>query len=185
MRFWLLTNTTYGSWLPGDRRGSVTSVRDRRPGDPPTTSRLEHDRPGEPWEDHLPGIQRSAQKLLKAPEIRLNLRQAEVLLEQFLETARFRDWRLDAVSIMANHVHIVIGVPGDPDPKKVLADLKAYGTRALSRGFGQPGSGTWWTSRGSKRKLADERSIVAAINYVLYKQDFALVVWSRELGRIR
>jgi hypothetical protein len=25
--FWLLTWTTYGSWLPGDARGSVTAVK--------------------------------------------------------------------------------------------------------------------------------------------------------------
>ena len=35
MRNWLLSNTCYGTWLPGDRRGSVTSVRDLRPDDEP------------------------------------------------------------------------------------------------------------------------------------------------------
>ena len=51
MRAWLLSNTTYGTWLPGDRRGSVTSVRDLRPGDEPSPFRFEHDLPGEPYED--------------------------------------------------------------------------------------------------------------------------------------
>ncbi|HYH63802.1 MAG TPA: hypothetical protein VD866_03795 [Urbifossiella sp.] len=44
MLTWLLTSTTYGTWLPGDRRGSVTSVRDTRPDDAPTVVRIEHDR---------------------------------------------------------------------------------------------------------------------------------------------
>jgi hypothetical protein len=56
MRHWLLSNTTYGTWLPGDRRGSVTSVRDRREGDEASAFRLEHDMPGEPWEDEIPGL---------------------------------------------------------------------------------------------------------------------------------
>jgi REP element-mobilizing transposase RayT len=33
LRSWLLSNTTFGTWLPGDNRGSVTSIRDLRPGD--------------------------------------------------------------------------------------------------------------------------------------------------------
>ena len=36
MRSWLLSNTMYGTWLPGSSRGSVTSVRDLRPGEEPT-----------------------------------------------------------------------------------------------------------------------------------------------------
>ncbi|MEM1304897.1 MAG: hypothetical protein AAGG46_08365, partial [Planctomycetota bacterium] len=65
MRYWLLTNTTYGTWLPGDRRGSVTSVRDRRAGEPRVVSRCEHDLPGEPWEPPIDGLQRSATARLK------------------------------------------------------------------------------------------------------------------------
>jgi REP element-mobilizing transposase RayT len=114
----------------------------------------------------------------------LNLQHAESLLGQFQETAAHRDWLLRAVSIMANHFHLVIQVPGDPDPRRVLADLKAYGTRALNRVFEAPLSETWWTTRGSKRKLANERAVTCAINYVLYKQSNPLVVWSREHVRL-
>ena len=38
---------------------------------------------------------------------------------------------------MADHVHLVVGVPGDPDPHAMLRDFKAYGSRALSAGFGR------------------------------------------------
>ena len=48
MRARPLTNTTYETWLPGDPRGSVTSVRDVRPGDERNAFRFEHDLPGEP-----------------------------------------------------------------------------------------------------------------------------------------
>jgi hypothetical protein len=87
MRAWLLTNTTYGSWLPGDVRGSVTSVRDRRPGDAPGETRIEHDLPGEPWEDEIPGLAASARANLSGPPISLDVGKAEILLAQFQETA--------------------------------------------------------------------------------------------------
>jgi REP element-mobilizing transposase RayT len=91
---------------------------------------------------------------------------------------------LRAVAIMVNHYHLVVQVPDDPKPTKILADFKAYATRALSHRFGAPASETWWTSKGSKRKLPDDRALANAINYVLYKQPNPLVVWSSELGRL-
>jgi REP element-mobilizing transposase RayT len=85
---------------------------------------------------------------------------------------------------MHNHFHIVVEVSGDPDPKRLLADFKAYATRRLNRSFGQPLSETWWTGLGSKRKLRDARHLAGAIHYVLYKQPHPLVVWSPESGRL-
>ncbi len=184
MRYWLLTNTTYGTWLPGSSRGSVTAVRDRRVGDEPTSSRVEHDIPGEPWEDALPGLYRSAAELTKGSPIYFDLEKAETLFAQFQETANHRGWVLHAVAIMTNHFHMVVQVEGDPKPRKILADFKAYGTRALSRKYGNPPSETWWTTNGSKRKLKDDAALAAAIEYVLYKQPNPLLVWSLEKGRI-
>ncbi|MBY0524792.1 MAG: transposase [Gemmataceae bacterium] len=184
MRAWLLTNTTYGTWLPGDPRGSVTSVRDLRPDDEATPFRIEHDLPGEPWEDSLPGLYHSALGQMKGPRIYLDLLKAETLLAQFQETATFRGWTLRAVALMINHFHLVVQVPEDPDPRKILADFKAYGSRVLNRRYGKPKSETWWTENGSKRKLPNQCALDSAINYVLYKQPRPLVVWSSDLGRL-
>lgn len=184
MLCWLLTNTTYGTWLPGDERGSVTSVRDRRPGDPATRSRIEHDRPGEPWEKSLPGLRRSAQKVMKGAPIYLALPQAETLLAQLLETAHHRGWVMLAASVMRNHYHVVIGATEDWRADRILADLKAYATWKLSEAYGSPASETWWTDKGSKRQLCDERAIAGGVNYVLLKQPHPLLVWSREHGRL-
>jgi REP element-mobilizing transposase RayT len=184
MRHWLLSNTTYGTWLPGDSRGSVTSVRDLRPDDEPSPFRFEHNMPGAPLEDAIPGLQLSALAQMKAPRIYLDLAKAEVLLGQFQETAAHRAWALRAVAIMRNHFHIVVQVADDPAPRKILADFKAYGTRALNRAYGKTPAETWWTDKGSKRKLAEERALANAIHYVLYKQPQPLVVWSPEHGRL-
>ncbi|QDU23708.1 transposase [Urbifossiella limnaea] len=180
MRFWLLTNTTYGTRLPGDARGSVTSVRDLRADEAPSGVRREHDLPGEPCEEAIPGLYRSALERMTGPTILLDLTHAEVLLAQFQETAAYRQWVLHAVAIMVNHFHVVVQVPDDPDPRKILADFKAYGTRALNRRYGTPPSETWWTTNGSKRKLRDDEALAAATRYVLFKQPDPLVVWSPE-----
>jgi REP element-mobilizing transposase RayT len=105
-----------------------------------------------------------------------------VALGQFRETARIRGWSLLAVSIMAHHFHIVVGVAGDPSPSKILGDFKSWGTRTLSARFGEPPSKTWWTERGSKRKLADEAAVVGAIWYALREQINPLLTWSPETG---
>jgi REP element-mobilizing transposase RayT len=184
MRSWLLSNTFYGTWLPGDMRGSVTSVRDTRPEDAPSDFRFEHDIPGTPWEEEMPGLHQAAQARLKGPPILLDKQKAEILLGQFQETAAYRARILRAVSIMYNHFHLVVQVMDDPDPGRMLADFKAYGSRALNRRFSKPPLETWWTTKGSKRKLKDEQALAAAIHYVLYKQRNPLVVWSLEAGRI-
>jgi hypothetical protein len=184
MRAWLLTCTTYGTWLPGDPRGSVTSVRDQRPSDGPWVVRFEHDLPGEPYEGAITGLEQSARGLMNGPAIYFDLEKAEAVSAQFLETAGYRGWTVRALAVLYNHFHLVVEVLDDPGPEKVLADFKAYGSRTLNRKYGQPPSETWWTSRGSKRKLADENALGGAIYYVLHKQPNPLVVWSPETGRI-
>jgi REP element-mobilizing transposase RayT len=170
-RYWLLTWTTYGQWLPGDPRGSATRVHHRG-----ERSRREHNVPGTPFDKELPGRFVSAKKLQKGPTVRFNGEDAECLLTQFHETARVRGWLLVAVAIMANHVHIVLGVPDDPDPAALLRDLKSYGSRRLNQCGTRSHARTWWTQSGSKRKLSDEAAVLAAVDYVR-QQEHPLVVW--------
>src|SRR5262249_39622988 len=163
-------NTCYGNWLPGDRRGFVGQVWDHRPDDLNAKLRITHDLPGTPYDEDMPGLEQAARALMKGPPIHLSLAQAEVFLGQIQEAAGYRKWEMRAVAIMFNHFHLVVGVLGDPKPAKVLGDFKSWGTRMLSQRFGEPASTTWWTERGSKRKLSDESALAAAIHYVLYKQ---------------
>lgn len=177
MWYWLLTSTTYGTWLPGDSRGSIASVRDRRPGDPSGTNRIEHDRVGEAWEPPLSGIEKSSRDLMNGEPIWLTVGQAGVLQDQFRESAAYRGWRLQAASIMRNHFHLVVRVEADVDPEKLLQTFKSYGSRALNKQYGKPASDTWWTKSGSKRKLRDEAAVLAAVNYVLNRQHQPLLTW--------
>ena len=172
MRHWLLTWTLYGTWLPGDERGSVTAIRE---GDQ-STPRIHLNRPGTAYVESLPAIKQTAKTLMKGPPIFLSAEQAEILLIQFLETANYRNWILDAVAIMTNHVHLVVTIDGDPEPEQLLRDFKSYGSRALNQRWGKPLNGTWWTNSGSKRKLPNESARHSAIDYVL-KQHDPIVIW--------
>jgi hypothetical protein len=46
-RYWLLTNTLYGTWLPGSERGFVGHVLDHRPDDAANDRRITHNTIGE------------------------------------------------------------------------------------------------------------------------------------------
>jgi len=170
-RVWLLTWTTYGTWLPGDKRGFVSNVRD---GEGPE---VKHNTPGTPYDARHRGLAIAAREQMAGDAVWLTVEQASPLAEQFRETAVFRGWSLLALAIMANHVHLVVGVPGDPEPESLLRDFKSYGSRRLNGRFGKPASGTWWTASGSTRKLPDERAMSAAIRYVR-NQHKPLVVWA-------
>jgi REP element-mobilizing transposase RayT len=169
-RCWLLTWTTYGTWLPGDARGFVSDIADA------SGKGVRHNLPGTPCDADIPALNNYMRGSLKGDPVFLSAEHAAVLLPQFQETARFRGWLLLAVAIMANHVHVLVGVPGDPDPEDLLRDFKSYGSRALNRRWGKPPSGTWWTESGSRRKKAGEGAVRAAIQYVK-DQPYPLLVW--------
>jgi REP element-mobilizing transposase RayT len=172
-RHWFLTWTTYGSWLPGDPRGFVSQLRDDY-GLPHI-----HNLPGTPCEADIPPLEKAMRAAMLGPPIRLTLDQAKTITTQFQETAAYRDWLLLASAVMANHIHIIIGVPGDPDPEKILHSFKSYASRILNRGWSRPVNGTWWTESGSKRKLPNQEAVLEAVNYVR-NQEYPLVIWVNE-----
>lgn len=171
-RVWFLTWTTYGTWLPGDERGHASKIR-TADGDG-----VRHNVPGTEYDAKRRGLQLDARDLLVGGPIFLRPEQAGPLLEQFQETARFRGWTLLAIAIMANHIHLLVGVADDPDPETLLRDFKSYGSRALNRQFGKPAGGTWWTAGGSTRKKNGE-AIHATVEYVR-AQEHPLLIWVNE-----
>ena len=93
-RHWLLTWTTYGTWLPGDARGFVSPI----PRESGKWTR--ENRPGVAYDRDVPERLEQSRQLLKGPPVFLRLPQAELLLAQFRETARHRGWGLLAAAVM-------------------------------------------------------------------------------------
>jgi hypothetical protein len=116
-RFWLLTWTTYGTWLPGDPRGFVGNVR---LADGTQTS---HNIPSTPCDADIPGLGEYVREQMNGPAVNLGQSDADAMIAQYQETARIRGWALQAASVMFNHTHVALGVPGDPDPELILTTL--------------------------------------------------------------
>ncbi len=172
-RCWLLTWTTYGTWLPGDARGFVGNVRDQN------GAHATHNQPGAEYDRDRPHLQGHSRATQKLESVQLTREHAAVVCRQIRATAEFRNWKVFAVAVMANHVHVVVGVPGDPDPSTLLRDLKSYAARALNEAATPGERRRWWTKSGSTRKLPDETAVLAAIRYV-QEQDWPLALWLRD-----
>jgi REP element-mobilizing transposase RayT len=168
-RDWLVTWTTYGTWLPGDERGFVGPVK---MGDGPHAIR---NQPGTDYDRKLRGLTQFAERNQRAPAVRLTREQATTVSKQIQATAAFRQWKVAALAVMTNHVHV--GVVGDPEPKTLLRDFKSFCSRELNRTEGV--AKRWWTQSGSTRKLPNEAAIVAAIRYV-ENQRYPLAILRQE-----
>ena len=144
---------TYGTWLHGDKRGSI----DRS-----------HNRYRSPYIAQDERRQHCNEQRLKAQPLILNRRQRSSIKTAILETCDIRRWTLMAINIRTNHIHTV--VTAHKKPSIVLNAFKANATRQLRE------DGLWlepfspWADKGSKRNLWNEQSVARAIDYVLNGQ---------------
>ena len=179
---WLLTWTTYGTWLPGDRRGFVGNVIPRTDdtiGANDAIRRVKNNQPGTPYDRSMPGLENFAREHLRGEPVWLNSPQAFAFLEEARRTAEFHGWHLLAVAVMANHVHLVVHSPGELSGTRLLQQFKSYGSRTLNNRFGKPVSRTWWTKSGSTRLLPNDGAVIAAVEYVRNQQR-PLALWIAE-----
>jgi REP element-mobilizing transposase RayT len=171
-RFWFFTWRTFGTWLPGSPGFVGNYVT-------PTGERRSDNVPGELTADPMPALEAYARDLLSTPPVYLTAVQANKVVEQLHETARYRGRVIDAVAVMPDHIHLVFGTPGDPDPAELMEDWKAYASRALNKliGWSPPTPRPlWWVRGGSKRIVRTDARRASAIRYVRY-QERPLVVW--------
>ncbi len=99
---------TYGTWLHGDRRGSIDRF---------------HNLYGSPYIEPNERWRRYKQELLKAKRLILSPRQRRIVDEAIRETCRIRKWSLLALNARTNHVHVV--VTAHKKPELVLNAFKA------------------------------------------------------------
>jgi REP element-mobilizing transposase RayT len=170
MRYWLVTWTTFGTWLPGARADFVSRICDEH------GNHVIHNIPGTPYDADMPEQENFARSQMKGPPVCLDRTTADTLIKQFQETARIRGWELEAASVMHNHMHLVVGVDGDPDPQSILETFKSWATRAIKKVRPLPPNGTFWTAKGSKRKRPDDSSFRNAVIYVVRTQPDPLAV---------
>ena len=148
-----ITWTTYGTWLPGDRRGWVAS-----------------DEPGVRAADAA--REDAARRRMSARPVVLDSRQRRVVETTIRRHCEMRSWELHAVNVRTNHVHLVLSA--DAMPETVMGQLKAWCARRLNEAQASDGSVTrkthWWTEHGSTQWINDQDGLHNAIEYVLEGQ---------------
>jgi len=150
---YFITFRTYGTWLHGDRRGSVDRF---------------HNIYGTPMLPPNPNRERYERKLMKMPPVKLNSLRRSAVGRSLRETCSKREWKLWASSVRTNHVHSVVTAPCRS--LIVLNVLKAHATRTMRESGCWSSERTPWAYRGSRKKLWTEKDLIDAIMYVEYEQ---------------
>src|SRR5262245_50055898 len=97
-RAWLLTWTCYGNWLPGDARGFVGNHYNG------LGERVSYNQPDTEYARNIQRLNDYCRRIQKSPTTRLTSNQAQLIIPQFLETARIRGWNIQAIAVMSNHI---------------------------------------------------------------------------------
>lgn len=151
---YFITWTTYGTRLHGDARGTV----DRG-----------HNLYGHPLLPTDNSRRANEQDELDADPVVLTSQQRDAVDAAIREHAEFKTWRVWALNVRTNHVHIVCSA--NEPPEKIMNAFKAYATRRLRADKLVGPDAKVWTRHGSTRYLWDGVGSQQAIDYVLRLQD--------------
>ena len=112
---YFLTWTTYGTWLHGDRRGSVDDA---------------HNVFGHPVLEARPDRAARIREGLAEQPFVMTARVREVVDDAIRAHAEIRSWRVLGLNVRTNHVHLVIEASSH-SPEQVMAQCKSWATRRL------------------------------------------------------
>jgi REP element-mobilizing transposase RayT len=84
------------------------------------------------------------------------------------DVCNYRGWRLEALNIRTNHVHVVVSAPVAPE--LVMTTLKAWATRRCREVGSIAPEQRLWTRHGSTRYLWTDQAIDQAAEYVAERQ---------------
>jgi hypothetical protein len=153
---YLITWTTYGTWLSGDRRGWIKAGQS---GVQVPNWRLEDE----------------MRERMVGGAVILDPAQRDIVEHTIAAHCRIRRWHVHAVNARTNHVHSVVAA--DSDPNEIMEQLKAWCSRKLSDASGltdvvaiKAGRRRWFTEGGDKDSIHDELHLQNAIRYVLKLQ---------------
>lgn len=107
--------------------------------------------------------------MMHVPKV-LNDDARRVVHESIVDHCVVRGWEVRAINVRTNHVHVVVSCPPRVSPERVMTEFKLWATRRLREGRLIPPDGRLWTRHGSTRWINDERSLDAALAYVVEGQ---------------
>ena len=138
---YMISWTTYGTWLQGDKRGYVKH--------------------GKIWPENK--VLRETNKQLQTRTvIRLSKTQRKLVHEAIIKEAKRQGQRICAVAVRSNHVHLVAEYIPQP-----LSTLLAYYKRAARLALYATGlNGKVWAKGYDKRFCFDQATLEQRIKYV-------------------
>lgn len=138
---YMVTWTTYGSWLRGDERGFVANGQ-ILPGSPEV---LQADR-----------------KRQRSAGVRLNGREIRLVRQGIFSEAERIGHEVEALAVCTNHVHLVAR-PHSESVEELVGRYKSLTTRALWQ-YGR--QGRIWTKGYDKRFCFSDEEFAGRIKYV-------------------
>jgi len=138
---YFITFSTYGTWVHGTSKGKGSVDRD-------------HNQHGMPFVEPDESREAQAREKMKQPPYTMRAGEREIVRDAIAALCREKGWQLLAVHVRCNHVHVVISV--NRDPGRVMSDMKAQASRALTREGFDDAARRRWTRHGSTLHLLDE-----------------------------
>ena len=162
-----ITFTTYGTWLHGDKRGSIDKG---------------HNQYGSDFVSPNARLNKKEQTHLKNHPVILDKNIREVVLKSILQVCGHRGWIAHAIHVRSNHIHIVVS--GEEKPEKMMVDFKAYATRAIRKNSNNKSVIIkYWSQHGSTKYLWTKENLVSTIDYVKDRQGKVMSLWIGDLYR--
>ena len=149
-RAFLLTWTTYGSWLHGDAKGSADRSGEHQHGLPYIEEHEERNR--------------FEESELRSDPIVLSTACRKLVELAISDHVEYRRWALHAINVRTNHVHVIVSCSCPPE--KPLREFKAWATRRLREAELVGSDARVWTRHGSTRYLFNDDAVERAIRYV-------------------
>ena len=138
---YMVTWTTYGSWLPGDERGYVAN--------------------GQILQGDLKTLQRN-KKRLKSQAVKLNKKEIQLVRQTILNEAKENGHKILALAVCTNHVHLT-AIPNTKSIEDIVGRYKSITTCALWK-LGL--KGRIWTKGYDKRFCFSEGELTQRVQYV-------------------
>jgi REP element-mobilizing transposase RayT len=157
---YFITFSSYGTRLHGSENGSV----DRN-----------HNQYGDYLIPPKPLLESYEKQTQKSPTVTFESEHRHIILETTRGVSAYRHWRLFAIHVRTNHVHVVVSA--DAEPEKALHDFQAYATRRLREKYPALNNRKIWTRHGSTRYLWNRKSLTEAIHYVVHEQGEHMEYW--------
>jgi len=144
---YMVTWTTYGTWLPGDERGYVNNQGQTLPGNK--------------------GLLQISKERQKYPTVKLNKQEKKIAEQIILDEARKIGHQIIALAVCTNHIHL-LAKPHQQSIDNIIGRYKSITTRAFW-GYGRKGK--IWARGFDKQFCYTIKELTARINYIQKHND--------------